>query len=160
MARRGLALLVALLAILILTGPIKHKLRIGPDTTITSDLWDVAVWDADVWGGRAKSVQTVASGVLSLNTVTLVTAAVTVTIPDQCDSATGNWVTVVVQDGSETVSIDVDSGDTIKYVGLSMSAGDKLSSGGNELDTVTLVCFSTNTWSATHVTGAAWTDGD
>ncbi len=89
----------------------------------------------------------------------LVTAVGDVDLPDVCDSATFASLKVVVRDAAETVSVTLANSqeDTIKYPGLSLTAGDEIDSPGGELDELTLVCCATNTWCANGTLG--WTDG-
>lgn len=98
-------------------------------------------------------------GTLAINSITLATAAGDYDLPDSCDSATFNYVTLMVRDASETASLTVlDTGDTIVYKGLSLDANDELDSPGAALDSVTVVCMEADKWYVTANSGD-WTDG-
>jgi hypothetical protein len=110
------------------------------------------------WVGPAP-VATSTGGALTINTITIATAAGDYDLPDNCDSATGDWATVYVRDAAETVSLTVtDATDQIHYPGLSLDANDELDSPGSALDQVTAVCMETGEWYVTGSTGS-WTDG-
>jgi len=67
--KKGLALFVSILAVVLLTGVIKHKFRIGDSNPLEPNIWDVGVWDQTVWGQEEFSaiiapkvdIQTIAS---------------------------------------------------------------------------------------------------
>lgn len=99
-------------------------------------------------------------GTLSTNTITLATAAADYDLPDECDSATGAWATIIVRDASETVSITtLDTSDVFSYKGIAtLVANDEMDSPGAALDSVTFVCMAADSWIATANSGS-WTDG-
>jgi len=104
-----------------------------------------------------------ASGALTINTVHLATATADYDLPDSCDSATGNWVTVVVSDVSETISIGLtDTSDVIQVGDLALDADDELDSPTADTEShgssITLTCLATNTWFSTAIVGT-WVDG-
>ncbi len=108
-------------------------------------------------------IQLDSSGNLTDNTVHLVTAVGDYTLP-ACASATNNWVTVVVRDVSEVISILPANGDTIHISGTStvIDQDHELDSAGTDDDSgdfVTLTCVITNIWLGTSL-GGVWTDGD
>lgn len=94
--------------------------------------------------------------------IVLVTAAaVEVSVPDLCDSATGAWVTIVQADASETIQIGVtDTADLLFVDGASIGANQEIDSPGSavEGDFITLYCRETDEW---HVLGqqGTWVDG-
>jgi hypothetical protein len=105
----------------------------------------------------------VASGVVVINTSTLLTATADYSIPDNCDSATGNWVTLTLQDASETASISLPNEDIFVIGGVAaFDTGDELDSPTAGATTagvsITLQCLKTNEWSSTATVGA-WVDG-
>jgi len=109
------------------------------------------------------SLVSLASGALTVNKVHIATAEADYDLPDSCDTATGNWVTVVVQDASETVSIGLtDTADTIQVGGLALDADDELDSPTAGATTagasITLTCLAANTWFSTAAVGT-WVDG-
>lgn len=98
-------------------------------------------------------------GALAVNSITLATAAGDYDLPDSCDSATFNYVTLMVRDVSETASLTVtDTGDAIVYKGLTLDANDELDSPGAAMDSVTVVCMEADKWYVTANSGD-WTDG-
>jgi hypothetical protein len=115
------------------------------------------------WFSADMRVDTVASGTLGANRVTVVTASTDVDIAD-CSTATiGNWYTVVVRDASETVKIaSLDSSDIFKVSGLALTAGEELDSPTAGATTagssVTLVCTANNRYTAIRTSGL-WVDG-
>ncbi len=130
------------------SGNISYNKDIASDGAITGYLEGVSVAGAHtVTAAQAKG------GYI------LVTAAGDVDLPDDCDSATFASVKIVVRDAAETVSVTLANSqeDTIKYPGLSLTAGDEIDSPGGALDELTLVCAETNTWYANGTLG--WTDG-
>jgi hypothetical protein len=118
---------------------------------------------ADSWVDAIERVTTVASGLLSPNRVTVLSAGVDVTIAD-CETGTvGNWYTAVVRDASETVSISsVDASDIFYVSGLAMDGGDELDSPTAGATTagasITLVCTQANVYIGIHASGL-WVDG-
>ena len=99
-------------------------------------------------------------GTLATNTITLATAAGDYDLPDECDTATGAWATIIVRDASETVSITTaDTGDVFSYKGIAtLVANDEMDSPGAALDSITFVCMAADSWIATSNSGS-WTDG-
>jgi len=79
-----------------------------------------------------------------------------------CDSYDGSWVTVILSDASETISLVPLSGDTIQVGGLNLGADDELDSPTEGATTagcsITLVCAYTNTWYST-ASVCTWVDG-
>lgn len=107
-------------------------------------------------------IATSTGGTLAINTITIATATGDYDLPDNCDSATGAWATLIVRDASETASLTVlASEDTIIYPGISpvLSPNDELDSPGVALDSVTVTCLESNNWYAEAGNGATWTDG-
>jgi hypothetical protein len=110
-------------------------------------------------------VSVIASGALTLNAVNVVTTAADADIPDgACDAAAdvGNWVTVVVRDDSEAVSLTSDdASNTFIVPGLSLGAGDEVDSEGGATsngDHITVVCSVAESWITTSMHGT-WADG-
>jgi hypothetical protein len=108
-------------------------------------------------------VSTAASGTLSFNRATLVTAAGDITIADCRTTNIGHWYTIIVRDASETVSISSSDASDIFYVsGLTMHAGDELDSPTAGATTpgssITLVCTEDDKYMAIHTSGL-WVDG-
>jgi len=99
-------------------------------------------------------------GALTINTITMATAAGDYDIPDSCDTATGSFVTVIVRDASEVVSLTTsDTGDIFVYKGIAtLAANDELDSPGAAMDGITAVCIEANTWYITSNSGN-WVDG-
>lgn len=116
-------------------------------------------------------VVSLASGALTVNTVHLATAsAADYDIPSTfCDAAgdVGNWVTVIVEDASSTISITVDDVSNVIIVPqLSLGADDELDSvsdAGGEGTHITLVCMAVDGIYATSMSDIAgviaWADG-
>ena len=99
------------------------------------------------------------AGALTVNAVTLATAAGDYDLPDNCDSATGAWVMVIVRDVGETVSVTTQAEDAIVYKGIgTMTNGDELDSPGAIQDSVVFVCMVANQWWTTSNSGD-WADG-
>ena len=110
-----------------------------------------------------RRVSTAASGTLSANRITTLTATADYTISDCTTAAVGRWYTVIVRDASETASILLaDSSDVINYSGITPVAGDELDSptaGATTAgSTVTLVCVADDNYSAINTVGL-WVDG-
>jgi hypothetical protein len=131
------------------------------EITLTTDGGVVTV-DGTITGGL-RLVSAAASGALTINRTTLVTATADYSIPDNCDSATGSWVTIVLQDASETASISLPNEDIFVIGGLAaFDAGDELDSPTAGATTagvsITLQCLATNKWYSTGTVGA-WVDG-
>jgi hypothetical protein len=108
-------------------------------------------------------IASAASGALTPNRVTLLTAAADYTLPDCTAATVGDWYTVVVRDASETAKLLLaDSSDIINYSGITPAAGDELDSptadGTTAGSSVTLVCGSTNNYFSTKTVGL-WVDG-
>lgn len=108
---------------------------------------------------------TLASGALTINTIHLATAAADYDIPaTACDASAdiGTWITVIVRDISEVISITVDDTSNIMHVtGVALGADDELDSEGaatGDGDHVTLVCMAVDNWYAT-ATAGVWADG-
>lgn len=116
--------------------------------------------------GSTTGIQPVATstgGALTVNTITMATAAADYDLPDSCDSATGNWVTLVVADPSETASLTVSAAeDTIEVGGLNLDADDELDSptaaATSDGSSITVVCAEANIWFSTAIVGT-WVDG-
>ncbi len=115
-----------------------------------------------------------ASGTLTINTVHLATAsAADYDIPSTaCDANAdrGNWITVIVEDASSTISITVDDTDNVIIVPLlSLGADDELDSvsdANGEGTHITLTCMAVDQWYATSMSylgvgsmAMAWADG-
>jgi hypothetical protein len=103
-----------------------------------------------------------ASGTLSPNLVTLLTAEADYTIPDCSNATIGNWYTVIVRDANETASLLLaDSSDIINFGGITPAAGEQLDSptkGNTTAGTsVTLVCGRSNNYYSTKTVGL-WVD--
>ena len=127
--------------------------------TVTSDGGSV-VLDGTVVAPVA--LVELAVGALTANTVHLATAAADYVLP-ACATATGDWVTVIVRDISEVVSLVPASGDTIHAPGTTtvLGADDELDSAGSDDDDgdfITLVCAGATHWYATAM-GFQWVDG-
>ena len=127
--------------------------------TVTSDGGSV-VLDGTVVAPVALVELT--DGALTANTVHLATTAADYVLP-ACATATGDWVTVIVRDISEVVSLVPASGDTIHAPGTTtvLGADDELDSAGSDDDDgdfITLVCAEANDWYATAM-GFQWVDG-
>jgi hypothetical protein len=129
---------------------------------ITTDGGTVTV---DGYVSGRENVSVIASGALTVNAVNVVTTAADADIPDgYCDDAAdvGNWVTVVVRDDSEAVSVTSDDASNVFIVpGLSLGAGDEVDSAGGATSNgehLTLVCSVAETWVATSMEGV-WADG-
>ena len=93
--------------------------------------------------------------------IVLVTAAVEVSLPDLCDSATGAYVTIVQADASEKVEIGVtDTADDMFLDGVSLGANQEIDSAAaaKEDDYITLVCREANEWHQVDKVGT-WVDG-
>jgi hypothetical protein len=107
-------------------------------------------------------VTSAASGVLSAQRITLLTATADYTLTDCGTSTLGNWYTLVMRDASETASIIPASGDTINYGGITPVADDELDSptaAATSLgSSITLVCGTANNWFSVNVVGT-WVDG-
>jgi hypothetical protein len=110
-------------------------------------------------------IVTLASGALTLNTIHVATAAADYDIPDgACNAAAdvGNWVTVIVRDVSEAISItSLDASNVIHAPGVALDAGDELDSSAaatGDGEHITLVCTTAENWNATS-SGGVWADG-
>ncbi len=108
-------------------------------------------------------VSSAASGTLSTNRITLLTATGDYTLPDCEVGDIGTWYTLVVRDASETASILLaDATDVINYSGITPAAGDELDSptaGATTAgSTVTIVCTQADVFSVIHAVGT-WVDG-
>ncbi len=93
--------------------------------------------------------------------IVLVTAAVEVSLPDVCDSATGYYVTIVQADASEKIEIGViDTADDMFLDGISLGANQEIDSAAaaKEDDYITLYCREANEWHQTDKVGT-WVDG-
>lgn len=103
-----------------------------------------------------------ASGALTVNNIHIGTAAADYDLPDSCDSATGNWVTLIAQDASEVLSLTVSAAeDTIVLGTAAMDADDEVDSpgGANGAGTsITVACLATNLWYVLAEHGT-WVDG-
>ncbi len=107
---------------------------------------------------------TLASGTLTANTIHMATAAATYTVPSCVSANIGTWVTVIVQDASELVTLDLADASNIFVVGdvdidtaahkLTSPTADAASNGSS----VTLVCITAEFWHSTAVVGT-WLDG-
>ena len=105
-----------------------------------------------------KSVVSLASGTLTLNTVTLATAGATdFDVPDlSCNDAAdiGNWFTIVVEDASTVIEIQpLDASNILIVEGLAQSAGEELDSCAsgteNEGCSITMTCLAAEQWYST-----------
>ena len=134
-----------------------------PSAAWTKAVGFVGLVTSDQISGEPK-IASLASGTLALNTVTLATAGATdFDIPDACDVASGDWVTVVVQDASTVIEIGVlGAEDTMNVGGLGLDADDELdsptSATTNEGSSITLTCLEANMWYSTAIVGT-WADG-
>jgi hypothetical protein len=108
-------------------------------------------------------VSTAATGGLSPNRVTVLTATADYTLVD-CETTTvGSWHTLIVRDPSETVSISGgDATDVLEVGGLNLDAGDELDSPTAGVTTdgssITFVCVAADLWMSTQIVGT-WVDG-
>jgi hypothetical protein len=127
----------------------------GVQTVVFSAAIDTGALTID----SPAKIASATAGTLATNTITLATAAGDYDLPDVCDSATGEWVTLMVRDAAETASLTVLAAeDSINFKGLTLDAGDELDSPGAALDSVTVVCLETDEWYVTGNSGS-WTDG-
>ena len=128
--------------------------------TMVTDEGTVTV-DGDVQADMGPFV-TLASGTLTANTIHLATAAATYTIPTCVAANIGEWVTVIVQDISEIVTLDlVDASNTISAAGAIISTGHVIDSGASATgdgDFITLTCVAAEIWYSTKI-GGVWVDG-
>ncbi len=136
--------------------------------TVTTDAGSV-VLDGSVTGQVAVLSQT--AGAITMNTVTLATAAGDYTIADDVCAVTadiGNWFTLVLEDDSVVVVINpLDAVDTLFIPGVDIAAGDEadsISTAAYEGAHITMVCMAINEWYATSTTTEAdgttfWADG-
>jgi hypothetical protein len=111
------------------------------------------------------------AGAITVNTVTLATAAGDYTIADDlCAVAAdiGNWFTVIIEDVSTVVKVDpLDASDQLFVAGIDVDPGheiDSANTGDFDGAHISFVCMAINQWYATSVTRAAdgtafWTDG-
>ena len=100
-----------------------------------------------------KATNTSTGTTIDINEVTIATAPASYVLPDECDSATGAWATLIARD-AELVSLAVtDSSDTINMAGLALSADEELDSSSAVYQSVTVVCMETNEWYVTASTG-------
>jgi hypothetical protein len=119
---------------------------------------------APSWVDAPLRVANAASGTLSSNRITVVSAAVEVTIQNCSASTIGDWYTIVVRDHDETIEVvSADASDVIYYSGITAAAGDELDSpddSGSDTagSSVTLVCTANNAYTAIHTSGL-WVDG-
>jgi len=113
------------------------------------------------------SVVSLASGVLTLNTVHLATAGATdFDVPDaSCSLAAhvGNWFTIVVEDASTVIEIQpLDASNILIVEGLAQSAGEELDSCAsgteNEGCSITMTCLAAEQWYSTARVGT-WAVG-
>ena len=118
-----------------------------------------------VMDGSITASHVVTSGTATIvaNTVHLASVAQDYNLPE-CSTATiGDWVTVIVRDVSEVVSLVPASGDTIHAPGTTTVLGidDELDSAGgadDDGDFISLNCAQDNHWYATSI-GCVWVDG-
>ena len=105
-----------------------------------------------------RNVVSLASGVLTMNTVHLATAGATdFDVPDlSCAVATdiGNWFTIVVEDASTVIEIQpLDISNILIVEGLAQSAGDEVDSCAsgteNEGCSITFTCLAADQWYST-----------
>ena len=109
---------------------------------------------------------TLASGTLTVNTVHLATAAADYDIPAIACNASpdiGNWITLIVQDKNEIISIQpLDTSNQIFIPGADIDAGHEADSEADANngagDHLTLVCIAADKWFATSM-GGVWVDG-
>jgi hypothetical protein len=109
---------------------------------------------------------TLASGALTINSYHLATAAADYDIPaTACDASgdIGNWITVIVQDKNEAISIQpLDVSNQIFIPGADIDAGHEVDSEADANngagDHLTLVCVVADKWFATSM-GGVWVDG-
>jgi hypothetical protein len=103
-------------------------------------------------------IATSTGGALGINTITIATAVADYDIPDNCDSATGDWITLIARD-AELVSLTVAAAeDSINVAGLALDPDDELDTSSAVYQSITVVCMETNEWYATAFTGT-WVDG-
>lgn len=116
--------------------------------------------------GIMGPITALASGALTINSIHLATAAADYDIPDtNCDAAAdvGKWVTVIVQDKNEVISVTSDdASNLINIPGTDNGAGDEIDSSGDANngagEHITLVCGKAENWYATSM-GGTWADG-
>ena len=118
-----------------------------------------------------RSVVSQTAGSITVNTVTLATAAGDYTIADDLCALTadiGNWFTIIIEDVSTVVKVDpLDASDQLFIAGIDVDPGheiDSASTGDFDGAHITMVCMAVNQWYATSVTRALdgtafWTDG-
>ncbi len=112
----------------------------------------------------ANAVSEISTAVtLVANTVHVASEAADHTLPTCNAGAVGNWVTVIVRDASEIISIVPDTGSTIAVPGTTtvLGADDELDSAATADDSgdfVTLICGAAAKWYGIAM-GGVWTDG-
>jgi|GEM_PF-6415106 len=86
--------------------------------------------------------------------VATATSTTTFTLPT---AVVGMEFTIVAGKG-QTISVDpASTADTIAY--LTLDAGDEIDSAGVTADSVTLKCYTANTWIPVNMGSSAWSDG-
>ncbi len=102
------------------------------------------------------------AGTLTVNRSHIATAAGDYDLPDSCDTATGNWVTLIVQDASELVSLTVLAAeDEIKVGGIDAAANEEIdspSAATSDGASITVACLQADVWYAVAQSGT-WVDG-
>lgn len=130
------------------------------NVTVVTDGGTITM-DGYVQGLYAPATE-LAGGTLTVNTVHIATAAADYDLPDSCDTATGNWVTLIVQDASEVVSLTVLAAeDEIKVGGVNAAANEEIDSSGTvagDGDSITVACLQANVWYSVAQSGT-WVDG-
>lgn len=140
-------------------------------TTAISVIADGGTVTIDGYVQAQVNVVSQTAGAITINTVTLVTAAGDYTIADDLCAVTadiGNWFTLVFEDDSVVVVINpLDAADVLFIPGLDIAAGDEADSDSTaafEGAHITMTCLAVNGWYATSLSYAAdgttwWVDG-
>jgi hypothetical protein len=103
------------------------SIRVGID--ITTDSGDVSVT------------------AINMNTILIMTGAGDATLPDVCDSATGEWLTVVANAGHIASIQSADTADQfVTTDGTKNTANHELDTAGGAYDYCKVVCVETNVW--------------